>query len=75
MRSRHKEWQDGRGGKWTCRIIWYEEGDGENIRLHLETPDGIQYLYPKTVDEAQGIWDKFKVDHPKLVEPKRRKSR
>ncbi len=73
MRSRHKEYQNGRGGKWTCRIIWYQEHGGENIRLHLETLDGGVDMYPESTDQAQVIWDEFKADHPFVKES--RKSR
>ncbi len=64
MRSRHKEWQNGRGGKWSTRIIWFEEGDGENIRLELLDCEREQNLYPKTKDAADQIWFMFKQGSP-----------
>jgi len=60
MRGRLKEWKNGKYPKWTCRIIWYEEGDGENIRLQLTDKEQEYNCYPKNSGEADIIWNTFK---------------
>jgi len=64
MRARHKEWKNGKYPKWTCRIIWFEEGDGENIRLHLEDSEMIKNVYPESKAEADAIWEMFRSEAP-----------
>lgn len=62
MRSRLKLWRNGRGGKWTCRIIWFGEGDEcqNNIRLACETPTGVRQIYPRSEKEANEVWAEFR---------------
>ena len=72
MRSRHKSWQDLRH-HFTARIIWYDEGkDGNgqriNIRLKLETSDGVRNLFPKSEEEADVIWEDFKANNQRPSE-------
>lgn len=62
MRTKLKEWKNGPGGKWSARIIWYE--DDVSIRLKTETPDGVIngfYKYPDGKTRAQAAWDAFKL--------------
>ena len=66
MRSLHKSWQNDRGGKWDCRISWYQ--DSVSIRLKLETTEGVLnkfYKRPDQEEQAKQEWDKFKLDHKK----------
>lgn len=65
-------WRNGGPGKWTGRIRWYDNNDdltslatSTNIRLHLETEERAYNLYPKTVAEAETIWETFKREHKK----------
>lgn len=60
MRAKHKWWKNGVYPKWTVRIIWYEEGDGENIRLAIEDCEKKVNLFPNTKAKADIIWDEFK---------------
>ena len=66
MRSKHKWWRNGRGGRWTCRIIWYGEGQDchENVRLKCECEYGVMNLFPNTLSLAGIFWATFR----KLVE-------
>ena len=57
MRSKIKSWQDLRSG-WSFRITWYEDGD--DIRLKIETDDGVRNIYPENREEADMIWEDFK---------------
>ncbi len=64
-RGRHKEWKNGRyQPKWTCRIIWFEEGEGENIRLELEDYERKANVYPASKEAADQIWFLFKQGAP-----------
>lgn len=58
-RSRKKMWRNGPGGRWTRRIIWFDDG-GQNIRLQCETPDGVTNLFPECKEEADCYWNDFK---------------
>jgi len=60
MRSRHKEWKNGKYPKWNRRITWYQKKGGQDIRLRLEDPDGVTNVYPDSPEQAQKIWDDFK---------------
>ena len=71
QRSRKRVWKNGRGGRWGCRIIWFDDNPGNdlggNIRLSLETSEGkyninFSHLYPDSTPAAEQIWQAFKLD-------------
>lgn len=66
MRSRKRVWKNGRGGRWDCRIIWFDDHSGNDlggdIRLSLETSEGKYNLYPDSKSAAEQIWQAFKLD-------------
>lgn len=55
-----RQWRNGPGGRWTHRIRWYE---GTDIRLEIETPDGVWNIFPLTKDHAEELWAEFKKEH------------
>ena len=65
MRSKIKMWRNGKGGQigavgeWDARITWYE-GSNDDIRLKMDTVDGVQNVYPKSREEADLLWEDFK---------------
>ena len=73
-RRRQREWNnakknlDGSNRRnpqgWNSRIIWYEEGDGENIRLSLEDSACLRNVYPKSKEEAEHIAQMFRTGSP-----------
>ena len=65
MRSFKRQWRNGRGGRWTARIRWYDDG-GSSVRLQAENQDGLRHLWPKSVAEAEEMWREFKQKHPRL---------
>lgn len=73
-RSMLKEWKNGRGGRWTCRIRWYcQQGHAPartpyNIRLALVNDIGEWNLYPETLEHANKVWSAFKAAHPPGVD-------
>lgn len=52
-----KMWRNGRGGRWTARITWY---DGNKIRLACLVGNEEHNFYPTSGDEANRIWELFK---------------
>ena len=62
MRSMHKIWRNGPGGKWTFRAKWYGEGKDcqENIRLNFHCPVGEMNVYPASKGVADRLWQQFK---------------
>ena len=60
MRYKHKEWKNGKGSNWTCRIIQYNEAGRFNIRLQVEDESRKLNLYPHNENDAIKIWDRFK---------------
>lgn len=72
-RIKYKQWRNGRGGRWTCRITWYckrrddDQRTMYDIRLRMETEEREWNEYPATLQEADRLWDKFKEDHPRLM--------
>ena len=73
-RSRHREWNNAKKNldgsnrrhpmSWNSRIVWYEEGDGENIRLTLEDSACLRNVFPKSKEEAEHIAFQFKHGAP-----------
>ena len=73
-RHRHREWNNAKkntGGfmrrhpqGWNSRYIWYEKGDGEDIRLSLEDCEGLRNVYPKSQEEAEHIAFQFRTGAP-----------
>ena len=70
MRSLHRSWKgrviDGKlvpvRHTFTHRYRWYEQGEGENIRLNLEDTEGAFNHYPKSTEEAEQICQDFRDD-------------
>lgn len=67
-----KEIKDqGRGGLWKSRLRWYNLVGGGNIRLQLdlkEHRDHKWHLYPASREQADEIWEAFRVVKPTTVE-------
>lgn len=53
-----RAWKNDQPGRWTARIEWYEMAKG--IKLRLQDNGNEKFLYPKTEDEAERIWELFK---------------
>lgn len=64
MRSKYKMWRNGRGGCWSCRIIWYQGEDPNDIRLELMDCEREVQVFPKTREEADHIWFQFRNGAP-----------
>ena len=68
MRSRRKEWKNGRGGRWSTRIIWFDDHGGSelggDIRLALEDCERKVNLFPSSKEVADHIWFMFKNGSP-----------
>lgn len=69
MRSLLKTWRNGPGGRWDCRIRWFEDTNTiwGTIRLALETTERLEHKFFNADKraEAQEMWDKFKLEHKK----------
>ena len=65
MRVKIKMWRNGKGGQigavgeWNARITWYQ-GPYDDIRLKIDTVDGVRNIFPKSREEADVIWEEFK---------------
>ncbi len=70
MRTRHKEWKNGKYPKWTCRIIWFQGSDENDIRLQIEDCEVEKNVFPQSQIEADAIWDLFKTMAPPSGEAK-----
>lgn len=56
MRSRHRMWRNGPGGRWNVRLIWYHETPGVDIRLEINDRGRETNLYPVSEDQANDWW-------------------
>lgn len=63
-RSLRREWTNGRGGNWSCRIRWYAKGQsllgGEDIRLQIEDLEYKKNVYPINQEKAEQVWQLFR---------------
>jgi len=69
-RELRRQWRNGRGGKWCCRIRWYEGvgvDDCADIRLQMEDCERKVNFYPNNQETADHVWSLFKQGAP---EPK-----
>lgn len=70
-RSQRKMWRNGPGGKWNCRIRWYDTApnsrqatDEDNIKLVLEDTEMKIAVYPTTAANAANVWAMFRQGAP-----------
>ena len=62
-----RQWRNGKGGKWCCRIRWYE-GEGENgidIRLQMEDCERKINFFANNKKTAENVWQLFRLGAPK----------
>lgn len=65
MRSRHKEWSNGRHGtQKTATIVWFQGSDDNDIRLNLTDVDMSINIFPKDKQAADDIWTLFRSTAP-----------
>ena len=62
-RSLKKMWRNGRGGRWTTRIRWYES-KADGIRLDMEDSERRHSYYPQSQNEAEHVWQLFRNGSP-----------
>lgn len=60
-----KSWRNGRGGKWTIRIRYYEGISLDNVRLSLEDSEMKCNIYPNDRAHAELLYQRFKTEAPK----------
>lgn len=70
MRQIYKQWKTPKGKEFTHRIRWYQLADGSDIRLQLETPEGKNNIYPKSKQEAEYEFNKFRAEYEFPADPK-----
>jgi hypothetical protein len=60
-------WRNGRGGDWDARITWYQ-GPDDDIRLKMDTTDGVRNVFPNSREEADVIWEDFRTNNQRPSE-------
>ena len=69
MRSMRKMWRNGPGGRWSTRIVWYDDAptsgpSGKDIRLAMEDCERKINHFPGSIEEANWLWFTFRQGSP-----------
>ena len=64
MRLRTKDWKNGKYPKWTALIVWFQGEEPADIRLKMSDCEREHNYFPKSVEEANHVWDAFKLAAP-----------
>lgn len=59
-----KTWRNGKGGKWTIRIRYFEAADTNDVRLSMEDCECQRNYFPHNREHAEAIYQKFKTEAP-----------
>ena len=59
-------WRNDAYPHWDAKTSWYEDGD--DIRLKIETDDGVRNIYPENREEADMIWEEFRENNQRPKE-------